>query len=312
MGLGLLAAAEVLLFLGVEPVKGYFFLFAWWPYLLLADALCEKQGARRWWIGEGRGDPEDFWRKVRCFALLCGFSIFWWSAFEAANFRLNNWEYRNIEPRLLLRWAGYALSYATVLPGIFLTAGWLSGLCRRSEGRGSEESRLEDKRKWAPWFWVAGAFCLLTPLLWPRYFFPWIWGAGFFLGENLCRRIGAPSVYTISDFRRRLWILLAAGLVCGLLWEFWNFWAGGKWVYTVPYVGGLKIFEMPLLGYLGFPAFAVSCDSVWRLASGLWRRLGRAARIGAGLALAGLCLWVFRGIDRWTVVAWAAPPVFFP
>ena len=57
----------------------------------------------------------------------------------------------------------------------------------------------------------------------------------------------------------RLINLLLAGLVCGLLWECWNYWAHTKWVYTVPVPPHVKLFEMPLAGYLGFPAFAVEC-----------------------------------------------------
>jgi hypothetical protein len=49
------------------------------------------------------------------------------------------------------------------------------------------------------------------------------------------------------------------GIVCGLLWECWNYWAHTKWVYTVPVPPHVKLFEMPLAGYLGFPAFAVEC-----------------------------------------------------
>jgi hypothetical protein len=52
---------------------------------------------------------------------------------------------------------------------------------------------------------------------------------------------------------------LLAGLVCGALWEAWNFWARTKWIYTVPGFEGLNVFEMPLAGFLGFPPFAVEC-----------------------------------------------------
>ena len=41
-----------------------------------------------------------------------------------------------------------------------------------------------------------------------------------------------------------------------MLWEFWNYWAGAKWHYSVPIMENLKIFEMPVPGHLGFPAFA--------------------------------------------------------
>ena len=36
-----------------------------------------------------------------------------------------------------------------------------------------------------------------------------------------------------------------------------------KWIYHVPYVGVAKVFEMPLLGYLGYFPFAME---LWLLA----------------------------------------------
>ena len=56
---------------------------------------------------------------------------------------------------------------------------------------------------------------------------------------------------------------VCAGGACGLLWEFWNYWAATKWTYTVPYLGGVKLFEMPVLGFLGFPPFAVECWAMY-------------------------------------------------
>jgi hypothetical protein len=52
---------------------------------------------------------------------------------------------------------------------------------------------------------------------------------------------------------------MGAGMICGLLWEFWNFWTKSKWIYTVPFVGDIKLFEMPILGFLGFAPFALEC-----------------------------------------------------
>jgi hypothetical protein len=59
---------------------------------------------------------------------------------------------------------------------------------------------------------------------------------------------------------------LLGGLVCGILWEFWNFWARTKWIYAVPILSEIKIFEMPVLGFLGFPPFAVECYVLYHLA----------------------------------------------
>ncbi|MBV8317398.1 MAG: hypothetical protein JOZ53_20860 [Planctomycetaceae bacterium] len=43
-----------------------------------------------------------------------------------------------------------------------------------------------------------------------------------------------------------------ACLACGFFWEMWNYYSYPKWVYHVPFVGVLHVFEMPLLGYLGY------------------------------------------------------------
>jgi hypothetical protein len=46
-------------------------------------------------------------------------------------------------------------------------------------------------------------------------------------------------------------------LTTGFWWECWNFYSLPKWVYTIPYVGFWKIFEMPFLGYFGYPFFGL-------------------------------------------------------
>ena len=50
---------------------------------------------------------------------------------------------------------------------------------------------------------------------------------------------------------------LPASLIAGLLWELWNFWAHTKWIYTFPILRSVRLFEMPVLGFLGFPPFAL-------------------------------------------------------
>ncbi len=113
-------------------------------------------------------------------------------------------------------------------------------------------------------FSAVGLSMLAAPLLWPRLAFPLIWGFAVFLGDPLCYCVGARRTDSLlGQFERgdpRPFLrLLLAGLICGGLWEFWNFWAYTKWLYTVPYFENLKWFEMPPLGFLGFPPFALEC-----------------------------------------------------
>ena len=50
---------------------------------------------------------------------------------------------------------------------------------------------------------------------------------------------------------------MAAALVSGFLWELINFWSPTKWEYLVQR-DSPHLFEMPILGYLGFIPFAFS------------------------------------------------------
>jgi hypothetical protein len=63
-------------------------------------------------------------------------------------------------------------------------------------------------------------------------------------------------------------LVALAGLGTGLLWELWNLHALPHWEYRIPYLGGLRLFEMPLLGYLGYLPFALSADAVVRTVFG--------------------------------------------
>jgi hypothetical protein len=87
--------------------------------------------------------------------------------------------------------------------------------------------------------------------------------------EPINHHWGAKSL--LSDWEqgtlRKLCLLLTAGLVCGMLWELWNFSAATKWVYTVPFFEELKLFEMPLLGFMGFPPFTVECYCLYNFIS---------------------------------------------
>ena len=72
---------------------------------------------------------------------------------------------------------------------------------------------------------------------------------------------GGPSLLREFELgsHAKLGSLLLAGWVCGILWEFWNYWAGAKWLYTFPILQEWKVFEMPIPGYVGFLPFAVEC-----------------------------------------------------
>lgn len=62
----------------------------------------------------------------------------------------------------------------------------------------------------------------------------------------------------------RIITLMISGYICGFLWEFWNAWAGAKWIYTATFLQyKIKIFEMPIEGFLCFWPFATSMYVIW-------------------------------------------------
>jgi hypothetical protein len=161
-----------------------------------------------------------------------------------------------------------------------------------------------------------GLACFLLPLVWPDVFFPLTWGSFIFLVEPWNRRHAAAS--RLRELERGeagptlRWLL--AGLVCGVLWETWNYWARVKWMYTVPGFESLKLFEMPAAGFLGFPPFALECVAVVAFLEALGRRLRdrpapwRRAVTGATAVLAAAAtLVVFDTADRISVDSHYAP-----
>jgi hypothetical protein len=136
----------------------------------------------------------------------------------------------------------------------------------------------------AAWISVAAGLAMLgVPLVYPSPYLAAPVFVGFiFVLDPLNGRAGEASIFGDLRQRRysRLFNLLAAGLICGLLWEFWNYWAGAKWIYSVPILPELRVFEMPVLGYGGFPPFAVECFAMYvAVRRWIWRGTARAISI---------------------------------
>jgi len=251
VGLSTILVAEVLLLQRVSWVATFFTPLAWTAYLLLVDALVWRlQGRSR--LGS---EPGGFFS-------LAFWSVPLWLIFEAYNLRLANWTYVGLPDSLVVQGIGGIWSFATIWPAIFETADLIRAL-----GVGGEDGkrRIAFSRGGHVAIFALGLLFVTLPVLVPACVGQSLFGAvwvGFVLaldpvnyhwkGRSLLRdfEIGRTST---------LYSLLVAGFVCGILWEFWNHWATAKWVYVFPIWQESKIFEMPLPGYLGFPAFALEC-----------------------------------------------------
>jgi hypothetical protein len=117
---------------------------------------------------------------------------------------------------------------------------------------------------------------LVWPLIWPSpYLAAPVWLGFIFLLDPINARLGGESLGADLGHHEygRLANLALSGLLCGLLWELWNYWSRAKWHYSVPIMENLKIFEMPVPGYFGFPAFALECFTMYVFVRLVWVRL---------------------------------------
>jgi hypothetical protein len=208
-----------------------------------------------------------------------------WVVFELYNkYSIHNWHYIGLPESIPLRYFGYAWSFATILPALFETGDLISSL--RDRRAPMDRAAAPPRHKPGPLGWLSvlsGALMLAVPILYPSPYLAAPVFLGFaFLLDPLNAMTGAESI--LGDLRQRhygrLINLLLAGLVCGFAWELWNYRAGGKWIYSVPILPNLRLFEMPLPGYLGFPPFAVECFVmyIWVRAF-IWRSAARPVSI---------------------------------
>jgi hypothetical protein len=267
LGLAMLVLFEVLLALRIGWVSIYFTPLCWTAYVLVADAaVCSLKGS-----SQLSDSPREFF-------LLALASIPLWLIFEAYNLRMQNWTYVGLPSNAILRNFGYAWSFATIWPAIFETADLLRALEFFNR---PVRPHAPFSRTYRTTMVLAGVLFLAVPVLLPagigQYLFAPVWVGFVLLLDPLNYAWAGRSL--LRDWEKGdtslFWSFMAAGFVCGVLWEFWNYWAAARWLYVFPILQGWKIFEMPLPGFLGFPAFAVECfvmfEAVKVLCKGIFR-----------------------------------------
>lgn len=263
----------------IEPFYSWNTPIAWTGFILFADAIVWRARGNSWL----RSAPREF-------AALALVSIPLWVLFEGYNRVIRNWHYVGLPENPVLRYFGYAWSFATIWPALFVGAELIAVL-RGSEGSdrlvrsGRPEphpTKPRDLSVLSVLAIAAGGLMLAIPFFVSptvaRYMAAPVWLGFIFLLDPINARLGAESLWTDwrAGRRDRLINLALSGFLCGVLWEFWNYWSRAKWHYTVPIMENLKIFEMPVPGYFGFPAFALECFTMYVFARRLVTRGGRA------------------------------------
>jgi hypothetical protein len=274
IGLVIMITSELATLARIEPFYSWNTPICWTGFILFADSVVYRARGRSWM----RTTPREF-------ILLTLLSIPLWLVFEGYNLIIRNWYYTGLPDNFWLRMFGYAWSFATIWPAIF-EAGDLVSVWRARGSTGSPPAsnalalsasngrpELVEGRAGRRSI-LLGAVMLLLPFVLPRavarYLAAPVWLGFIFLLDPINKRFGGAF---IADDLNRMHNFLLSGLLCGVLWEFWNFWAGAKWHYTVPIMQNVKIFEMPLPGYLGFPAFALECFTMYVSVRLMFQRL---------------------------------------
>jgi len=235
----------------------------WFSYILVANALAHRRTGRCLML-----------RRPRFFLVLFPVSaVFWWF-FEYLNRFVQNWRYveAHVGPagELLSRPLAFAaaeyvvyatLAFSTVLPAVLSTRELL--LSFRVLGRFRSFAPIcfpHPKR--AAWSVLLLTGLGLACIGWlPDYLFPLLWVSPLLIVVSIQVLWGGRHVF--SDIPRGDWrgvvAVATAALICGLFWEMWNYHSMAKWVYDVPFVHALPVFEMPILGYAGYLPFGLEC-----------------------------------------------------
>jgi hypothetical protein len=260
VGLGIILLMELTLLLKQVAVPGtstYYLAYrlgqwttplCWWGYILSIDALLWKFRGNSL-LGNRR---RELWLQLPL-------SVAFWLIFEVYNLHLDNWTYIGLPAHWWEAALAAIIAYATIMPALFLTAELIEtwGIFDRFR-----VPSFQPSNHLLYTLLLLGFSALMAPVLVTqeiaRYLFALVW-IGFILllepvlfasdGDSLLRDLAGGRL-------RRILPLVAAGYICGALWEFWNYWATAKWFYTVPFTEDVRVFEMPLAGFLGFGPFA--------------------------------------------------------
>lgn len=271
LGLALVAVFWFASWTHLGVLGEYAFFPQWLGYILVADALVAWQ----------RGSSLLTHNRREFVALFLLSAPVWW-LFEGMNNFVLNWHY--IDTQDFSFWRTLLLGsidFSTVIPAVFETAALVSTFQFVERFRTNRRITISPALPWVLMY--AGAFAFAALVLAPRVAFPlaWIWLVLIVDPLNYLRgRASLLEQISRGDWRTVVALALATA-ICGVFWEMWNYFATPKWFYTVPFVGFLKIFEMPLLGYGGYWPFAWELYALYQFIWGVIKRPASAFSIDA-------------------------------
>lgn len=234
------------------PVQGHTFSPLWFAYILVVNAWTFRRTGKCML----RDRPQYLLMLFVCSA------AFWWF-FEYLNRFVQNWHYVGTGTMSRMEYFIYAtLPFSTVLPAVLGTYELLASWPRAGASLNHYiPIMIRRPRRWAAvGLLVAGAGLIGIGIL-PDLLFPLLWLSPLFIITCIQTLTGGETLFSELHYGRwrRIYLLAISALVCGVFWEMWNHWSLAQWEYTVPYVGGVKVFKMPILGFAGYLPFGLEC-----------------------------------------------------
>ena len=251
-GILLIIFSEITMFLRIKPFVYWFTPLVWIGYIFLVDGF----------VFSIKKDSL-FENKKKFFLLFVISALIWWM-FEYINkfVKFRGWIYINLPPNELEALTMGTLAFSTIFPAIFETKDLLSLFLSHFD--------LKINLKWHGlisneffliFLFSLGLIFIVLPFTIKT---PWLWAfvwTGFILLIDPILYLSKNKKCILSLIERRkiktLLSIFFAGYICGFLWEFWNYWAYSKWIYTIPILEEIKIFEIPLVGFLAYGPFAL-------------------------------------------------------
>lgn len=216
--------------------------------------------------------------RPRFFLLLFPLSALFWWIFEYLNRFVGNWYYTGVgELGAGSYFSEATLAFSTVLPAVFSMRYLLLRIPVFSHA--FSDFRALPRLLSRP-LWIAAGLLSLGGLVavgyLPEKAYPFVWISPLLLWLSLQVVRGKVDALLRQAARgdmTLLWSSAVAALTCGFFWEMWNYHSEAKWIYSIPGLAILPLFEMPLPGYFGYLPFGMMCALAGHsLFRGLYRR----------------------------------------
>ena len=199
-------------------------------------------------------------------------AAFWWF-FEYLNRFVQNWYYLGVHFDTWEYFWHATVCFSTVLPAVLGTREWILDSPWLERGFKEFLPLSLPRPKSAAWAVLLLSAAGLAGIgVWPDFLFPLLWVSPLLIIASLQTLMGEETLFSSiggGDWRVAV-SSASAALLCGWFWEMWNYWSLAKWEYAVPFVHQYQIFEMPLLGYVGYLPFGLECAVI----GGMLERIG--------------------------------------